>query len=144
MLLDENGNMLDFFNDFENGRLGIRDIGFIYLLDLLIDEGYNLEYRIVKICFAKASIYKKRISKMIREGYMAIICVGPHGQDYPETFSTGGHYIAITGIDKKNGEFYVANSNRIGDTQNNVTFSYEVIIENMYSNTFDFLMIKKI
>ena len=40
-------------------------------------------------------------------------------------------------------EFYVANPNRTGDLQIDTTFPYETLIANMYTNTFDFLMIKK-
>ena len=32
LLLDENNNQIDFFNDLENNRFGTRDIGYIYLL----------------------------------------------------------------------------------------------------------------
>ena len=48
----------------------------------------------------------------------------------------------ITSVNHMNNEFYIANPNRLGDTQIDQTFSYETIISNMYTNSFDFLMIK--
>lgn len=80
---------------------------------------------------------------MIKDEYMAMICVGPRNNHYPKTFSNGGHYIAITSVNNLNNEFYVANPNRLGDMQIDETFSYSTIVSNMYTNCFDFLMIKK-
>ena len=79
---------------------------------------------------------------MIKNEYMAMVCVGPWKETYLKTFSNGGHYIGITSVNLKNHEFYVANPNKLGDRQIDCTFSYETIVENMYPNCFDFLMIK--
>lgn len=86
---------------------------------------------------------KDQITEMIENEYMALILVGPNGKkEHPRTFSNYGHYIAVTSVNKFNKEFYVANPNKTGDSQADLTFSYETLIENMYSNTFDFLMVK--
>ena len=80
---------------------------------------------------------------MIKNEYMAMICVGPRNEHYPKTFSNGGHYLALTSVNNLNNEFYVANPNNIGDNQIDTTFSYETVVSNMYTNCFDFLMIKR-
>ena len=86
---------------------------------------------------------KEQIIEMIKHDYMALILVGPKGKlEHPRTFSNYGHYIAVTSVNNLNNEFYVANPNKIGDNQIDITFSYETLISNMYTNTFDFLMIK--
>lgn len=36
----------------------------------------------------------------------------------------------------------MANPNKTGDMQINTTYSYDTLVDNMYTNTFDFLMIK--
>lgn len=74
---------------------------------------------------------------------MALVLVGPKGKnEHPRTFSNYGHYIPITSVNHLKNEFYVANPNKIGDQQIDTTYSYETIIENLYSNTFDLLMVK--
>ena len=143
MLLDEYGNQLDFYNDLSKNRRGTRDIGYIYLLDKLRAEQIcNIEYTLVKVSYEHPELKKEQILDMIIHEYMAMICVGPWNDNYPRTFSSGGHYIAITGVNKSNNEFYVANPNKLGDAQIDKTFSYNTIISNMYTNSFDFLMIK--
>lgn len=80
---------------------------------------------------------------MIKDNYMALVLVGPQGKnEFPKTFSSYGHYIAVTSVNNQNHEFYVANPNHTGDKQIDITFSYETLIANMYTNTFDFLMVK--
>ena len=143
LLLDDYGNQLDFYNDLDNNKKGIREIGFIYLLNKLIEEEIcHIKYKLIKISYEHPEIKKELIIDMIKNEYMAMICVGPRNKDYPKTFSNGGHYIAITSVNHMNNEFYIANPNRLGDTQIDQTFSYETIISNMYTNSFDFLMIK--
>lgn len=144
MLLNELGEPLDFFTNRYKNRLGISTIGFIYLLQTLIyQEKYPLEYQLVKYSYMNPNSRKDQITEMIENEYMALILVGPNGKkEHPRTFSNYGHYIAVTSVNKLNKEFYVANPNRTGDSQFDLTFSYETLIENMYSNTFDFLMIK--
>lgn len=143
LLLDEYGNQIDFYNDLENNRKGTRDIGFIYLLNKLISEKLcQISYEIIKLSYEYPEIKKNIIIEMIKSEYMAMICVGPWNDEYPKTFSNGGHYLAVTSVNSSNNEFYVANPNKIGDTQIDITYSYETIVSNMYTNTFDFLMIK--
>ena len=79
---------------------------------------------------------------MISKEYMTMVCVGPWNEHYPKTFSNGGHYIALTSVNKRNNKFYVNNSNKFGDNQIDTTYSYETIVSNMYTNCFDFIMIK--
>lgn len=71
---------------------------------------------------------------------MAIINVGPH----PNIFSNVGHYIVITSLDKRNNEFYISNPDSKGDTQIDITFSYEQLVKDIYKDNFDFLMIRKV
>lgn len=143
LLLDEYGNQLDFYNDLDNNKKGIREIGFIYLLNKLIEEEIcRIKYKLIKISYEHPEIKKELIIDMIKREYMAMVCVGPRNEIYPKTFSNGGHYIAITSVNRLNNEFYIANPNRLGDSQIDQTFSYETIISNMYTNSFDFLMIK--
>ena len=143
MLLDEYGNQIDFYNDLENNHLGTRDIGFIYLLNKLIEESIcDINYKIVKFSYEHPELKKEKILDMIRNEYMAMICVGPYNDYYPKTFSKGGHYVALTSVNSDNNEFYVANTNRIGDSQIDTTFSYETIVSNIYTNCFDFLMVR--
>lgn len=59
---------------------------------------------------------------------MAMICVGPWNDEYPKTFSNGGHYLEVISVNSSNNEFYVANTNKIGDTQIDITYSYETIV----------------
>ena len=75
---------------------------------------------------------------------MAIIHVGP-SKISPLTFSKNGHYLVISDIDENN-NFYVINSNKIGDDQLGVTFDYDTIIKNMLGrkDSFNFLFIKNL
>ena len=75
---------------------------------------------------------------------MAIIHVGP-SETSPLTFSKNGHYLVISDIDKKD-NFYVINSNKIGDEQLGIPFDYDTIIKNMTGRkeSFNFLFIKKV
>lgn len=144
MLLDENCNPIDFYTNKENGRLGMSTLSFLYLLQELIrTKDYNLEYQLVKYSYEHPELKKEQIIEMIKHDYMALILVGPKGQiEHPRTFSNYGHYIAITSVNNTNNEFYVANPNRTGDSQIDTTYSYETLVSNMYTNTFDFLMVK--
>ncbi len=144
MLLDEYENPIDFYTNKENERLGISTLGFLYLLQELNNtKGLNLEYQLVKYSYEHPELKKEQIIEMIKYDYMALILVGPKGKiEHPRTFSNYGHYIAVTSVNSLNNEFYVANPNKTGDKQIDMTFSYETLISNMYTNTFDFLMIK--
>ena len=122
---------------------GINYQGLIYVLDRLInEEKFNIKYEIIKIDFEKPEEQKDKIIKKIQEGYMAVIHVGP-SEISPYTFSKHGHYLVISDIDENN-NFYVINSNEIGDNQLDTTYSYETIIQNMYGrkDSFNFLFIK--
>jgi len=144
MLLDEYGNSIDFYTNKENGRLGMSTLGFLYLLQELIrTKGLDLEYQLVKYSYEHPELKKEQIIEMIKHDYMALALVGPKGKmEHPRTFSNYGHYIAITSVNNLNNEFYVANPNKTGDSQIDTTYSYETLISNMYTNTFDFLMVK--
>ncbi len=144
MLLDEDGNPIDFYTNKEKGRLGLSTLSFIYLLqELNRTNKASLEYQLVKYSYEHPELKKEEIIEMIRDDYMALVLVGPKGKiEHPRTFSNYGHYIAVTSVNRVNNEFYVANPNKTGDTQIDMTFSYETLIANMYTNTFDFLMVK--
>lgn len=144
MLLDEYGNLVDFYTNKETGRLGMSTLGFLYLLQELIKtKGFNLEYSLVKYSYTHPELKKEQVIEMIKTDYMALILVGPKGKiEHPRTFSNYGHYIAVTSVNKNNNEFYVSNPNRTGDNQIDTTYSYETLVANMYTNTFDFLMVK--
>lgn len=144
MLLDEFGNKIDFYTNKEKNRLGLTTLSFIYLLQELIrTKNYNLEYQLVKYSYEHPELKKEQVTEMIQNEYMALVLVGPKGRtEHPKTFSNYGHYIAVTSVNNLNNEFYVANPNRKGDSQIDTTYSYETLISNMYTNTFDFLMIK--
>lgn len=144
ILLDDYGNKIDFYTNKENGRLGMSTLGFLYLLQELIrTKGFNLEYQLVKYSYEHPELKKEQVIEMIKHDYMALILVGPKGKiEHPRTFSNYGHYIAVTGVNNINNEFYVANPNKTGDSQIDTTYSYETLISNMYTNTFDFLMVK--
>lgn len=144
MLLDEYGNLIDFYTNREIGRLGMSTLGFLYLLQELIrTKGFNLEYQLVKYSYEHPELKKEQIIEMIKHDYMALVLVGPKGRiEHPRTFSNYGHYIAVTSVNNLNNEFYVANPNKTGDSQIDTTYSYETLISNMYTNTFDFLMVK--
>ena len=143
MLLDEYGYPMDFYNDRTMNRLGTRDIAFIYLLQRLNEEQIcNVSYKLIKLSYEHPELKKELVFDMIKNEYMAMVCVGPWKETYLKTFSNGGHYIGITSVNLQNHEFYVTNPNKLGDSQIDCTFSYETIVENMYPNCFDFLMLK--
>lgn len=139
ILFDEQGK---FDEKFLRNR-GINDKGLIYCLDRLIQEDkMNIDYEIVKIDFSNPNNQKEKIIDLVNKGNMAIIHVGP-SEISPLTFSKNGHYLVISDIDENN-NFYVINSNKIGDTQLGVPFEYDTIIKNMTGrkDSFNFLFIK--
>ena len=131
------------FNEYgflSNGYFeGINGVSIIYCLNKLIEEKMNIEYKIVKINYNHPEFMKQTIINMIKDGYMAMIGVGPH----PNIFFQGGHYIVVTSLNKENNEFYISNSCYEGDNQIDITFSYEKIVKEIYIDNFDFLMIRK-
>lgn len=146
ILLNEEGNLLDFYNSKETGRLGINPLAFIYLLqEIKRKKEFEVDYELLKCSYQKPNKDKESILEMISTDYMAFVLVGPReNSKCPKTFSNNGHYIAITSVNRENKEFYISNSNRTGDSQIDTTFSFEEILANMYTNTFDFLMIKRL
>lgn len=139
ILFDEQGK---FDEKFLRNR-GINDKGLIYCLDRLIQEDkMNIDYEIVKIDFSNPNNQKEKIIDLVKKGNMAIIHVGP-SEISPLTFSKNGHYLVISDIDE-NDNFYVINSNKIGDTQLGVPFEYDTIIKNITGrkDSFNFLFIK--
>ena len=140
ILFDENGN----FNKTYLRNKGINDKGLTYCLDRLINENkINISYEIVKIDFSNPNNQKNKIIGFLKDGNMAIIHVGP-SEYSPLTFSKNGHYLVVSDIDE-NDDFYVINSNEIGDNQLGIPFDYETIIKNMLGrkDSFNFLFIKK-
>ena len=134
MLFNEFGFLSEGYYD------GINGVSMIYCLNKLINQyNMNIEYEIVKINYENPEKMKDKIISMIGNGYMAIVSVGPH----PNIFANEGHYIVITSLNKNNNEFYVSNSYPEGDTQIDITFSYEQIVKDIYKDNFDFLMIRK-
>lgn len=134
MLFNEFGFLSDGYYN------GINGVSMIYCLNKLINKfNLNIEYEIVKINYKNPEHMKEKIINMIKDGYMAIVNVGPH----PNVFAQEGHYIVITSLNKNNNEFYISNSYPEGDNQIDITFSYEQIVNDMYKDNFDFLMIKK-
>lgn len=134
MLFNEFGFLSDGYYN------GINGISMIYCLNKLINKfNLNIEYEIVKINYKNPENMKEKIIKMIKDGYMAIVNVGPH----PNIFAQEGHYIVLTSLNKNNNEFYISNSYSEGDNQIDITFSYEQIVKDIYKDNFDFLMIKK-
>lgn len=133
MLFNEYGFLSDSY--FE----GINGVSIIYCLNKLIEEKTDIEYKIMKINYNHPKLMKQIIIDMIKNGYMAIIGVGPH----PNIFAKEGHYIVITSLNKENNEFYISNSYHEGDNQIDITFSYEKIVKEIYRDNFDFLMIRK-
>jgi hypothetical protein len=125
ILLDECGNLIDFFTNKEAGRLGMSTLGFLYLLQELVQRKLcKIEYQLVKYSYEHPELKKEQVIEMIKKDYMALILVGPKGKDaHPRTFSQYGHYIAVTSVNNQNNEFYVANSNRTGDNQIDATYS---------------------
>lgn len=141
ILFDSDGN---FDNTYLRNK-GINDRGLIYCLERLIKEDkFNITYNIVKIDFSNPNNQKQKVIDLMKQGNMAIIHVGP-SEVSPLTFSKNGHYLVISDIDSDN-NFYVINSNEIGDTQLGIPFDYETIIKNMTGrkDSFNFLFIKKL
>ena len=141
ILFDSDGN----FDTTYLRNKGINDRGLIYCLERLIKEDkFNISYDIVKIDFSNPNNQKQKVIDLMKQGNMAIIHVGP-SEISPLTFSKNGHYLVISDIDSDN-NFYVINSNEIGDNQLGVPFDYETIIKNMTGrkDSFNFLFIKKI
>lgn len=140
ILYDRNGN---FDNTYLRNK-GINSNGIIYCLERLIKENkINISYKIVKIDFSKPNDKKEKIISLMKNGNMAIIHIGP-SEESPLSFSKNGHYLVISDIDE-NDNFYVINSNKIGDNQMGVPFDYDTIIKNMIGrkDSFNFLFIKK-
>lgn len=133
MLFNEYGFLSDGFFK------GINGVSIIYCLNKLIEEKMDIEYKIMKINYNHPELMKQIIIDMIKNGYMAIIGVGPQ----PNIFAQEGHYIVITSLNKENNEFYITNSYHEGDNQIDITFSYEKIVKEIYRDNFDFLMIRK-
>lgn len=141
ILFDINGN----FDTTYLRNKGINDKGLIYCLERLIKEDkFNISYKIVKIDFSNPNSQKQKVIDLMKQGNMAIIHVGP-SEIGPLTFSKSGHYLVISDIDEDN-NFYVINSNKIGDNQLGIPFDYDTIIKNMIGRkeSFNFLFIKKL
>ena len=141
ILFDTNGN----FDTTYLRNKGINDKGLIYCLERLIKEDrLNISYDIVKIDFSNPNNQKRKVIDLMKQGNMAIIHVGP-SEISPLTFSKNGHYLVISDIDSDN-NFYVINSNEIGDKQLGVPFDYDTINKNMTGrkDSFNFLFIKKL
>ena len=140
--------LFDCDGNFDNTYLrnkGINDRGLIYCLERLIKEDkFNITYNIVKIDFSNPNNQKQKVIDLMKQGNMAIIHVGP-SEISPLTFSKNGHYLVISDIDSDD-NFYVINSNEIGDNQLGVPFDYDTIIKNMTGrkDSFNFLFIKKL
>lgn len=141
ILFDKNSN----FDTTYLRNKGINDKGLVYCIERLIEEDkFNITYEIVRIDFSNPNNQKQKVIDLIRKGNMAIIHVGP-SEISPLTFSKNGHYLVISDIDENN-NFYVINSNKIGDEQLGVPFDYDTIIKNMTGrkDSFNFLFIKQI
>ncbi len=141
ILFDKNGS---FDRTYLRNR-GINDKGLIYCLDRLINEDkIKIDYKIVHIDFDNPNNQKEEVIEMLKSGYMAIIHVGP-SEISPLSFSEHGHYLVISDIDENN-NFYVINSNKIGDEQLGIPFDYDTIVKNMYGrkDSFNFCFIKKL
>ena len=141
ILFDSDGN----FDTTYLRNKGINDKGLIYCLERLIKEDkFNISYDIVKIDFSNPNNQKQKVIDLMKQGNMAIIHVGPSEMS-PLTFSKNGHYLVISDIDSDN-NFYVINSNEIGDTQLGVPFDYDTIIKNITGrkDSFNFLYIRKV
>ena len=119
---------------------GINGVSMIYCLNKLVKKyNYEIEYEIVKINYNHLELMKEKVIYMIQNGFMAIVNVGPN----PNIFAREGHYIVITSLNSENDEFYISNSYPEGDSQIDITFSYEQIVKEIYKDNFDFLMIRK-
>lgn len=140
ILFDKEGN---FDSTYFRSR-GINEKGLSYCLDRLMKEdNFNIVYKILKINFDNPNEQKNEIIQLIKQGYMAIIHVGP-SEKSPLTFSKNGHYLVISDVDENN-QFYVINSNKIGDEQVGRPFKYDEIIKNIYGrkDSFNFLLVGK-
>lgn len=140
ILFDKNGN----FDATYLRNKGINNKGLVYCLERVIEEDkFNISYEIVKIDFSNPNIQKQKVIDLMKQGNMAIIHVGP-SEISPLTFSKNGHYLVISDIDENN-NFYVINSNKIGDEQLGIPFDYDTIIKNMTGRkeSFNFLFIRK-
>lgn len=141
ILFDKNGN----FNNTYLRNKGINEQGILYALNRLInEEQFNILYEVVKINFEKPNQQKSKIINLLKNSYMAIIHVGPSAIS-PLTFSKNGHYLVVSDVDDDN-NFYVINSNKIGDKQIGKAYDYNTIIKNIYGrkDSFNFLFIKKL
>lgn len=144
ILMDEYGNSVNFYTNINTGRLGITPLGFMYFLQELKLNNSMIDYRMVKCSYEHPELKKKIVTEMIKDGYMALILVSPrYNEDSPRTFSLYGHYIAVTGVNEKNEEFWIANPNKTGDNQIDITFSYDILQKNMSSSSKQFLMVKR-
>lgn len=75
ILFDKN----ETFDDTYLRNKGINEKGLLYCLDRLIKEdNYNITYEIVKINFNNPDEQKTKIINLLKQGYMAIIHVGPY------------------------------------------------------------------
>lgn len=104
---------------------------------------FSSTFETVKIDFSTPNSQKGKIINLVKQGNMAIIHVGP-SEISPLTFSENGHYLVISDLDQ-NDNFYVINSNKIGDKRLGVPFDYDIIVKNMIGrkDSFNFLFIKK-
>lgn len=133
MLLNEYGLLSDSYNK------TINNVSVIYCLNKLIEKYIDLSYKIIKINYDNPNLIKNDVINMIKNGYMALVNVGP-GKN---KFCSDSHYFVITSVNNTNNEFYIANSWYEGAEQKDQTFSYEQIVEDIYIDSFDFLMIKR-
>lgn len=141
ILFDKNGK----FDTTYLRNKGINDKGLVYCLEILIEEDkLNISYEIIRIDFSNPNNQKQKIIDLVKQGNMAIIHVGP-SKISPLTFSKNGHYLVISDIDEKD-NFYVINSNKIGDEQLGIPFDYDTIIKNITGrkDSFNFLFVKKL
>lgn len=141
ILFDKNGK----FDKTYLKNKGINDKGLVYCLDRLINENkISISYEIVKVDFYNPNNQKSKVIELVKSGYMAIIHVGP-SECSPLTFSKNGHYLVVSDVDENN-NFYVINSNKIGNKQLGIPFDYETIIRNMFGrkDSFNFLFIKRL
>ena len=140
ILFDKNGR----FDTTYLRNKGINSDGIIYCLERLKKEDkFDICYETIKIDFLNPSNKKEEIISFVKNGYMAIIHIGP-SENSPLTFSKNGHYLVISDIDEKD-NFFVINSNKIGDEQIGIPFDYDTIIKNMIGrkDSFNFLLIKR-
>lgn len=144
IIIDKNGT----FDKTYLATKGIKPDGIFYVLDRFINEDkINIEYETIKINFANSLEQKQVIIDNIRNGSMAIIHVGPKDGylKYKGLFSKFGHYLVVSDVDIDN-NFYVLNSNKQGNEQIGLPFSYDDLINEIYGRceSFNFLFIKKL